>query len=277
MTIFVSHLPSSLSSSLLLIVALLVVVIAAPSFGCVIHNSDSGICTTRYLPISSDLQAIEESKKLWQADLPFCGQYIASYYSPCVPATPTNAWVEADAKFPAGRLLDISSSGTDNDNNDDGNKEDVYSIRYKDRWVEQTVTSAIQSRIGLDKHDPFKKKDCQAAYAKFTCWLNFPRCHDEFDESLPMCQSACENLFRVCNFASDMWRCDADVVDGDDEYDIRAFFPGQPFIQNEYYPKSNEPLPVCTPSIKGMAVPRYDCRIVKWLYILLLFVCFTIF
>ena len=156
MTIFVCNLPSSL----LLLVALLVAVIAAaPSFGCVIHNSDSGICTTRYLPVSSDLQAIEESKKLWQADLPFCGQYIASYYSPCVPATPTNAWVAADAKFSAGRLLDISSSSTDD--NDDGSKEDVQSIRYKDRWVEQTVTSTIQSRIDLDKHDPFKNKDCQ--------------------------------------------------------------------------------------------------------------------
>ena len=268
MTTFVCHLPLSLSSSLLLLIALLVIIIS-PSCGCVIHNSDSGICTTRYLPISRDLQAIEESKKLWQADLPFCGQYIASYYSPCVPATPTSAWVAADANFPTGRIVDTV------DGNDDG-KEDVHSIRNKDRWVEQTVASTIQSRIDLDKHDPFKNRDCQEAYAKFTCWLNFPRCHDESDESLPMCQSACENLFRVCNIASDMWRCDADVVDGNDEYDIRAFFPGQPFTQNEYYPKSNEPLPVCTPSIKGAAVPRYKCQVVKWWYLLLLLFSYCI-
>ena len=58
--------------------------------------------------------------------------------------------------------------------------------------------------------------------------------------------SVCENLFRVCGFASDIWRCETGVVDGD-EYDIRAFFPGQPFKKN------GERTAVCTPSIKGAA------------------------
>jgi hypothetical protein len=38
-----------------------------------------------------------------------------------------------------------------------------------------------------------------------------------------------------------------DVVDGEDAYDIRAFFPGQPFKKND------ERTAVCTPSIKGAA------------------------
>ena len=57
----------------------------------------------------------------------------------------------------------------------------------------------------------------------------------------------CENLFRVCGFARDIWRCETDIVDGEDSYDIRAFFPGQPFRKND------ERNAVCTPSIEGAA------------------------
>ena len=228
---------------------------------CSIHNTQSGICTKKYLPSTysskeGDLAAIQQAKAHWQNEMPFCGKWIANYYSPCVPSRPTRTWLEADGHFPFGRL-----------SSDDG-EEDVYSVRTKDAWVEETVSITIQARIEMGKkkgrkHFRFhKNKDCQEAYARYSCWLNFPRC-DEFEESLPLCQSACENLFRVCGFATDIWRCDVNVVDGEEDggEDTRAFFPGQPFQKNEFYPKrSGDPKAVCTPSIKGSAHSRGGVR-----------------
>ena len=177
--------------------------------------------------------------------MPFCGRFIASYYSPCVPSNPTQEWLEPDANFPEGRLISTDS------------QEDIHSIRAKDKWVQDSVTSTISTHVESEKikgsshYHYFRNNDCQEAFARYSCWLNFPRCSDEFNESLPMCQSSCENLFSVCGFASDLWRCEADVVDGNDDYDLKAFFPGQPFRRNEFQAKGKEPLSMCTPSIKG--------------------------
>jgi hypothetical protein len=226
---------------------LLFVALTPSSFGCIIHKTDSGICTNKYLPSSNQLDAIARAKALWMADMPYYGRWIANYYSPCEPARPAAAWTAPDANFPDGRLGGSSSSSSD-----DGGV-DVHSIRAKDSWVERTVTSAIQSRIDIEmqhgsKHHRYlQNDDCQEANASYTCWMNFPRCSDDFNESLPMCQSACENMFRVRGFASDIWRCQVDVVDGDEKYDAKAFFPGQPFARNS----DSEGKAVCTPSIKG--------------------------
>lgn len=77
--------------------------------------------------------------------------------------------------------------------------------------------------------------------------MNFPRC-DNFEESLPVCQSSCENFFQVCNYKEDLWRCESEIDT------TKTFFPGEPFKKNEYLPKSkDEPKIVCTPSIKGSA------------------------
>ncbi|KAL7443646.1 hypothetical protein ACHAXH_009505, partial [Discostella pseudostelligera] len=214
------------------------------SYGCIIHNTDSGVCAYKYLPKSSQPDEVARAETLWKADLPFCGRWIGNYYAPCVPSTPTDAWTAADTNFPFGRLVGTS---------DDGQQVDIHSIRSKDSWIEQTVTNSIQSRIEMEKmqgsryYHYYQNKDCQDAYARYTCWINFPRCSDDTGESLPVCQSVCENLFRVCGFASEIWRCEMDVVDGEDAYDIRAFFPGQPFKKND------ERTAVCTPSIKGAA------------------------
>lgn len=94
-------------------------------------------------------------------DLPYCGRWIASYYSPCVPSKPTEEWTAAGANFPDGRLI----------SSDD--QVDIYSIRAKDAWVEQTVTNAIQARIDLEKQNGsshyhyFRNKDCREAYARY--------------------------------------------------------------------------------------------------------------
>ena len=226
---------------------LLAVLAASTSFACVLHGTDSGVCTSRYLPASTELESLEQSRELWNQDMPFCGRFIASYYKPCVPSLPTNEWAAADANFPEGRI--ISSDA----------KVDAQMIRKKDRWVEDSVTNAVEARKQEGPRH-YRGNDCQEAFARYQCWLNFPRCSD-VEETLQMCTSACENLFRVCGFKSDLWRCEEDVIDPEDDYDSFTFFPGQPFVRNEFQPKSNEPVAVCTPSIKGASPPRYGGRL----------------
>ena len=246
---------------------------------CQLHGSDSGICTDRYLPATfgGGLEDIEDAAKQWQngtdgpckegqADhcMPFCGRWIASYYRPCIPAP---MFLLKDQNFPEGR-------------------HGKHTVREKDRWVEETVTAIIDARIavesnitaqklGVDENGVKGRKtavrfygnpDCRHAYKRYFCWLNFPRC-DEFNDTLPMCESACENFFRVCGFEEEMWRCnespkkieqqlDQDITPK--KPDISSFFPGQPFKQNEFIPKSDgEPKTVCTPSIKGGALGRF--------------------
>ncbi len=148
------------------------------SSGCVLHNTDSGVCTHKYLPSSSEHEARARALE----DMPFCGGWIANYYAPCVPSTPNEAWTAADANFPQGRLV-----------TNDG-RVDIHSIRSKDAWINETVTNSIKSRIefetkqGSSNYHYFRNKDCQDAYARYTCWMNFPRCGDD-SESLPLCQS----------------------------------------------------------------------------------------
>lgn len=249
--------------------------------GCQIHGTESGVCTRRYLPLSSALEDIERSRSLWERDVPFCGRFVASYFRPCVPSGPAASWSAADKNFPEGRAV---AAG------DDGGVEDVGLIREKDAWVERTVNDVVRSRIDQEgrqgsKHY-WKNDDCQEAYARYLCWLNFPRCDDSDDASLPMCQSGkrkhplqrrllltkrtlidkrlvllpardatsvCENLFRVCGFSSDLWRCEQDLVEPEDEYGPTAssYFPGQPFARND---RDN---PICTPSIKGAGPSRF--------------------
>ncbi|KAL9189140.1 hypothetical protein ACHAXT_011630 [Thalassiosira profunda] len=227
---------------------LLAVLAASTSCACVLHGTDSGVCTSRYLPASTELESLEAAKDLWTQDMPFCGRFIASYYKPCVPSLPTKEWAAADANFPDGRI--ISSDA----------RVDAQMIRKKDSWVEESVTSAVQARVEAEKQRGSRhyrgNKDCEEAFARYQCWLNFPRCSD-LDESLPMCTSSCENLFRVCGLESDLWRCEEDVIDPEDDYDSFTFFPGQPFVRNEFEPKSNNPVAVCTPSIKGASPPRH--------------------
>lgn len=164
-------------------IPLLFFLLAATS-ACYVQNTDSGVCTTKYLPASSSLEDIERARERWTADLPFCGRYIASYYAPCVPGRPTDAWTAPDPHFPEGRLADP----------DDERDDARYSVRSKDRWVERMVTGTIAARIEREKelgsrhYHYFRNEDCQEAYARYACWVNFPRC-DEFDQSLPVCQS----------------------------------------------------------------------------------------
>ncbi|KAL7498343.1 hypothetical protein ACHAWT_009391 [Skeletonema menzelii] len=198
----------------------LALAVIATASGCMIQDTNSGVCSHKYLTTSqATLEQIEAAKERWESDLPFCGKYINSY-TPCMP-------------------------------------EDLNAIREKDRWVQLQATKTVEERIekerllGKKHYRYYRNKDCQDSFNAYMCWLNFPRC-DEFQESLPLCQSACENMFRVCGFEQDLWRCDEDVIDGNDEWNTRAFFPGQPFRKNEFE-RGGVPVAVCTPSIRGSA------------------------
>jgi len=223
------------------IILILLAVIAqlTVASACLIQGTYSGVCSYKYTTSSqATLEQIESAKIRWESDLPFCGKFV-HYYPTCVPAASSSRSYD-----------DIPNFLVSSDDN-----ADVVSIREKDEWVEETVTNTIATRIEQEKSlgtaHYFRNQDCQDAYAAFSCWLNFPRC-DDFQESLPLCQSACENMFRACGFKSDLWRCDEDIVDGEDEWSVKAFFPGQPFRRNEFG-RGGHPEAVCTPSIKGSA------------------------
>ena len=242
---------------------------------CKIQGSDTGICTRQYLPetYGVGLDGLRISKRQWSNEtedgpcsdeknmashcMPFCGRYIANYYAPCVPFA---TFLEPDQNFPRGR-------------------HGSFTVLTKDKWVEETALNYISERIqketnetakklGVDEHGVkgkrtpirfYRNTACQEAYKKFICWLNFPRCSDEHDdETLPMCQSACLNFFRVCGYEKETWQCDTHNAEQIDEIN-HNFFPGQPFKENEYLPKSGgEPKIVCTPSIKGSAPLHFN-------------------
>jgi hypothetical protein len=120
------------------------------------------------------------------------------------------------------------------------------------------IIQAVESSATVLQN--LKSDDCEAALSRYMCWVNFPRC-DEFDESLPMCVSACENFIRVCGYSASYQMCgimEADIgwerhvhLNGNETPITSDYFPGQPFKKNEFFPNSDVPKAVCTPSIKG--------------------------
>lgn len=189
-----SHLsahPFRRTSGLLCIVALVFKTLARVD-GCYIQGTDSGIC-------DSDLY---DDIDVREANMPFCYKYVD--YIPCVPQEKT---LDPSRDYPSGRWYN-------------------YTVLTKDNWIEKQYNSILKWRLYEESSDPprvkkgydewgnkgtttvrfTKNDDCQAAYAAYFCWINFPRC-DEQDESLMTCRSACENLMQACGYVKDMWRC----------------------------------------------------------------------
>jgi hypothetical protein len=108
--------------------------------------------------------------------------------------------------------------------------------------------------------------DCQEAYKRYLCYVNFPRC-DENELSLPMCSSVCENFMRACGMDKELRSfCEAGdhprpsaaaaVTLGDINEEelppVTTAFPGQPFVQNKWRGRGrSQPDIVCTPSVKS--------------------------
>jgi len=168
----------------------------------------------------------------------------------------------ADANYPFGRYSN-------------------HTVSAKDDWVRDNTNRIIQEQIaletapitassplneislgadgGLHKSKAeikarrfYQNPDCQDAFKRYMCWINFPRCDDVFeDTSLPICQSACENFFRTCGYPYEMHVCPLDT----ESTSSKPLFPGAPFHKNEYIPRTEaDPRVVCTPSIKGAAI-----------------------
>jgi hypothetical protein len=161
-----------------------------------------------------------------------------------------------------------------------------HTLLAKDSWASSTHATVVADRIRHELNETLRglgtnelgipgpvterfneNEDCINAYKNFLCWLNFPRC-DEEGRSLILCRSVCENYFRSCRYADDLWRCyepsfyggrvpeeDLDVdADGLPIY-WRAQFPGQPFRDNQF-DINNDPVAVCTPSLlNGAQLP----------------------
>jgi hypothetical protein len=224
---------------------------------CYLWGTDSGVCT---------LLTFDPVWKL--ENMPFCSGVVS--YSACIPKYQK---LPATRDFPDGRWFN-------------------HTTLTKDTWVRESALSHIAVRIGYERNRTLKNTgrneygdvgitksrfynnpDCENAYKNYFCWINFPRCDYQTDQTMPTCRSACENYFHSCGYENDLWRCGSseyfngyapeppsiDPVSGNLTY-IRDYFPGQPFVGNKFL-KSGEEVPICTPALKGAATasaPLFD-------------------
>lgn len=206
--------------------------------GCVISGYDSGTCLTDF----ATMQREERMRRM-----PFCGRFID--YSVCVPEEKA---LPADRNFPEGRWTN-------------------HTYEAKDSWVREMAHYNIRWRVDVETNKTLQRKernewwekktviprfyqnrDCKMAYIRLMCWINFPRC-DEFNNSLMVCEDACKNFFKSCQYDEKLWRCgpaeefnkyteykdqarhSIQTADGKDDtkrgetYYLPDFFPGQPF------------------------------------------------
>jgi len=100
-----------------------------------------------------------------------------------------------------------------------------------------------RTKRGRGFHNP----DCRESLARYFCFVNFPRCDESLDLSLPTCRSVCENFMRSCGYESQIWKCHDSRSSSSSS---RVFSPGQPFVDGT---SSRSSVAVCTPSIRGNA------------------------
>ena len=96
---------------------------------------------------------------------------------------------------------------------------------------------------------------------------------DEFNDSLPLCQSVCENFYRVCGYEEELWRCNTGTALMNSPSNRNTKIDRNLLKKNEYLQNGKDPKIVCTPSIKGDASGRWKISkiiIVLWLWCLFL-------
>ena len=235
---------------------------------CYIHGTDSGECTLNTL------------NPVWKGTfMPFC--FDAVRYPTCIPKYVT---LPPSREFPQGRWFNNT-------------------VRNKDEWIMESVTSHIAIRIGYETSKTmkdsnynefgdlghtrrrfYKRPDCQLAYKNFFCWINFPRCNMERDLTLPTCRSACENFFRTCGYEKGLWRCGKSkwfngyepevpqlgggwpATSGNKTY-LREYMTGQPFRKNKYTLGGDE-IPICTPALLGAGSRSAGLNLGLWAVII---------
>ena len=167
------------------------------------------------------------------------------------------------------KSIEMNESRIDADEDEYGNQldGDIQVRFFNGDYEDENATEFLK-----DEGKGSDLSDCEKAYRRYMCYINFPRCDAE-GKSLLMCRSVCENYFRACGYDKDMWRCGEYRLFGAEEaespiqnkstgkYDIyfNGQFPGQPFRDIEWeeapdHERGRVPLPVCTPSIDGGAM-----------------------
>mmetsp|Transcript_32240 Transcript_32240/g.30729 ORF Transcript_32240/g.30729 Transcript_32240/m.30729 type:complete len:262 (-) Transcript_32240:20-805(-) len=214
--------------------------------GCYLVGTDSGQCTVNSLDPA------------WKAaNMPFCSSAIK--FPVCIPQFQS---LPPSREYPNGRFFN-------------------HTVAAKDKWVADNYGAHLAYRIGLEKNKTLfnlntnefgepghirvrflKNEDCKNAFMNLFCWINFPRCNPDTDQSMPTCRSACENFFITCGYETGLWRCGKTkyfngyepekprTVDGNLTY-LREYFPGQPFRKNKYFKESGQEQAICTPAVLG--------------------------
>mmetsp|Transcript_7136 Transcript_7136/g.10626 ORF Transcript_7136/g.10626 Transcript_7136/m.10626 type:complete len:262 (-) Transcript_7136:138-923(-) len=215
---------------------------------CNIWGTDSGECSE--LPLD----------KIWRlSNMPFCGSVVL--YPTCLPKFQT---LPPSREYPFGRWFN-------------------HTVLTKDKWVEYEAKEHVKYRMRLERNNSLRERgvnehgdpvvirrrfwhheDCRNAYKNYFCWINFPRCDMNRDESMATCRSACENYFISCGLDRDIWRCGPSMyfngyepeegkVNGFGEVNyMRDYFPGQPFRENKFN-RQGLHRKICTPAIDGSA------------------------
>lgn len=154
-----------------------------------------------------------------------------------------------------------------------------------DDWIANRIALEVNKTLqnlginefgdeGKIKRRMYHYPDCQDAYINLFCFMNFPRCDPETNETLPLCRSLCENFFVNCGYEQNLWRCGKTKwfngyfpeppsafpgLPENTSY-LRDYFPGQPWRKNKFTRKGflTVELPICTPGIYGAAPRRLD-------------------
>jgi len=211
---------------------------------CRIWGADTGECSLKTLDRTWRMQ-----------NMPFCQDFVI--YPACLPKQQT---LPPSREYPEGRWIN-------------------YTVLTKDQWVEKSCRDWTGYRRTAETNPDYRvagtnefgqkgkmikrfwhNKDCQDAYQAYFCYINFPRCDNDLQQSLPTCRSACENYFKSCMYSPDLWRCynskyfngPGPETPGPNKTYLRDFFPGQPFRKNKFT-TAGVPVPECTPAILGSA------------------------
>ena len=117
---------------------------------CKLHGSDidSGVCLYSFFQSNNDdnKDAITKRWNCYDNEqcMPFCGKWIADYYSPCVPSI--QKITKADRNFPQGRFH-------------------KHSTFMKDQWIKQKVEHVFEESQRSRGYF-YNNEDCRKAFER---------------------------------------------------------------------------------------------------------------
>ena len=232
---------------------------------CYIQGQDSGECV-----VAEELGP----------SIPFCAEYIT--YTACAPkyqrtwwnftTSAKDAWVKklTNKVVQERKRHEMNLTLRENGMNEHGDNNPITRMFWNGNYDDPDGLKFAQNKGGQDL------SNCEYAYKRYMCYMNFPRCDDE-GKSLILCRSVCENYANACGISKDLNRCGPNEFYGAEEPEIselypetkeeslfiRGMWPGWPFRdyqemglqpdENGNLIMSFEPIIRCTPSIQGVA------------------------